>query len=322
MATALDAWKDGVQRVRKAPAILVGAFAITVFSTLPMAFVLHASIATHLGNSMAAVEAVEGFNLDWWQEFSTQTSSLSETFSPSIIGFAATLNNLSSILDGQLETPAIAWALGINFLIWTFLFGGIIDRYARQHATKASGFFTTSGVFFFRFLRLAVISLGVYWFLFSLVHGWIFNNWYSWATHEITVERTAFFWRLIMYVIFGTLLVIANIVFDYAKIRAVVEDRRSMLGALLSAIRFIIRHPGRNYQALLIKWGYLYWPHSTVVNRCPRRKRRKPHNVAWSYRSADVRARTTVRKTTLCSIANVSLSGIACTCSLYCKACS
>ena len=77
MATALDAWKDGVQRVRKAPAILVGAFAITVFSTLPMAFVLHASIATHLGNSMAAVEAVEGFNLDWWQEFSTQTSSLS-----------------------------------------------------------------------------------------------------------------------------------------------------------------------------------------------------------------------------------------------------
>ena len=252
MATALDAWKDGVQRVRKAPAILIGAFAITVFSTLPMAFVLHASIATHLGNSMAAVEAVEGFNLDWWQEFSTQTSSLSETFSPSIIGFAATLNNLSSILDGQLETPAIAWALGINFLIWTFLFGGIIDRYARQHATKASGFFTTSGVFFFRFLRLAVISLGVYWFLFSLVHGWIFNNWYSWATHEVTVERTAFFWRLIMYVIFGTLLVIVNIVFDYAKIRAVVEDRRSMLGALLSAIRFIIRHPGRIIRLYLL----------------------------------------------------------------------
>ena len=55
-----------------------------------------------------------------------------------------------------------------------------------------------------------------------------------------------------MYVIFGTLLIIANIVFDYAKIRAVVEDRRSMLGALLSAIRFIVRHPGRIIRLYLL----------------------------------------------------------------------
>ena len=41
-----------------------------------------------------------------------------------------------------------------------------------------------------------------------------------------------------------------NILFDYAKIRAVVEDRRSMIGALAAALRFIRRHPGAGVGAL------------------------------------------------------------------------
>ena len=35
-----------------------------------------------------------------------------------------------------------------------------------------------------------------------------------------------------LYLVFGALLVGASVVFDYAKVRAVVEDRRSMIGAI------------------------------------------------------------------------------------------
>jgi hypothetical protein len=35
----------------------------------------------------------------------------------------------------------------------------------------------------------------------------------------------------------------ANIVFDYAKVRTVVEDRRSMIMAFLASWRFIASHP-------------------------------------------------------------------------------
>jgi hypothetical protein len=48
--------------------------------------------------------------------------------------------------------------------------------------------------------------------------------------------------RLAMYAIFGMLIAGANLVFDYAKVRAVVEDRRSMFGALTSAIGFVRRN--------------------------------------------------------------------------------
>jgi hypothetical protein len=48
-----------------------------------------------------------------------------------------------------------------------------------------------------------------------------------------------------MYAIFITLVAVATIVFDYAKVRAVVEDRRSVTGALIASLRFILRNPIR-----------------------------------------------------------------------------
>ena len=40
------------------------------------------------------------------------------------------------------------------------------------------------------------------------------------------------------YLVFGLLLVLCNLVFDYARVRIVVEDRRSAIGALLAGARF------------------------------------------------------------------------------------
>ncbi len=65
------------------------------------------------------------------------------------------------------------------------------------------------------------------------------------ATRDLDVERTAFFWRAGMYAVFGALLVGANVLFDYAKVRLVVEDRRSALAALTAALAFIVRNPGQ-----------------------------------------------------------------------------
>jgi len=63
-------------------------------------------------------------------------------------------------------------------------------------------------------------------------------------THDVGVERTAFAYRVGAYLIFGALLVACNIVFDYARVRMVVEDRRSAIGALLAGGRFVRRHAG------------------------------------------------------------------------------
>ena len=241
----LGSWRDGLRRVFAAPAVIAGVFALTLLAALPLALSLRAAMQGHLGASLMGGEAADGVSYDWWQEFASQATGIGTTFTPSVIGFATTLDSVSGLLDARVLITPIAWALGLYVAAWIFLSGGILDRYARDHRIGAHGFFAASGTFFFRFLRLGVVSGAVYVFLFMHVHEWLFAKWYVNATRELSVEHTVFYWRLLMYAIFGALLAMVTTVFDYAKVRAVVEDRRSMIGALAAAIRFILRNPGR-----------------------------------------------------------------------------
>lgn len=242
--TALRALRDGLARVGGAPAILAGMYVVTLALSWPFAAALEGVLADHLGHSLAADRAASGVNYDWWQEFNSQAVGLGRTFVPGIIGFAAPLKNLSDLLDRHPLPAAIAGAVGASLVVWAFFAGGILDRYARQRATRTAAFFSACGVFFFRFLRLGAIAGLVYAVLFLHIHPWLFDHLYPSLTRDFTVERQAFAVRAGLYVVFGALLVAVNLVVDYAKVRAVVEDRRSMVGALVAAARFVLRHPG------------------------------------------------------------------------------
>lgn len=240
-------WLDGWRRIAAAPAVIAGVYLVTLLAAAPLATAMGSAMAEHLGASLAADDAADSVNYDWWQEFASQGSvlNLNSTFTPSIVGFAATLDSTSSLLDRRPIVAAIALALAFYVLAWLFLQGGILDRIARARRIGAHGFFAASGAFFFRFLRLGLVAGVMYWFLFTYVHEWLFAKWYVNATRDLAVERTAFYWRLLMYGIFTALLTLTTVIFDYAKVRAVIEDRRSMVGALIAAIRFIWRHPAR-----------------------------------------------------------------------------
>jgi hypothetical protein len=239
--TALAALRDGVRRVVQAPAVLLGAWFVTVLVSLPLTVALGESIANHLGASLQADSAAVGVNYEWMQEYAAQASGLGATFRPTIIGFAAVLDNLSALADNVRQPFVISAAAGAYIVLWLFLAGGTIDRYARDRKTRASGFFASCGVFFFRFVRLGVVMWVVYAFLFGLAHPWLFTSVYGKLTANVTVERSAFFIRVALYAVFGLVLGAFNLLFDYAKVRAVVEDRRSMTGALAAAVQFI-RH--------------------------------------------------------------------------------
>jgi hypothetical protein len=236
------AWLEGMRRVNRAPAVLLGVWVLTLLVSLPLASVLRGMLAQHLGRSLAADTAASGVNYDWMQEFSDQAAGLGVTFKPTIIGFGAVLDNLSAFMDDTERPVVIVGAASLYILLWIFIAGGVIDRYARDRATRTHEFFASSGVFFFRFLRLAVVQWIVYALLFGSLHPWLFDRLYPRMTHETSVERTAFVVRVALYLVFGVLVAAATMIFDYAKVRAVVEDRRSMLGAIAGALGFIRRN--------------------------------------------------------------------------------
>lgn len=109
--------------------------------------------------------------------------------------------------------------------LMTFLLGGVLDRLARDRATASHGFFAACGVYFFRFLRLMALAVPIYAALFL----WVYD-----ALPE---------GELPSYLLLAPLVLLVHVLFDYAKVRMVVEDRRSAIGALAASFRFIKRHP-------------------------------------------------------------------------------
>ena len=241
--TAWAAWRDGIRRVNSAPVVLIGMCLLTLLVALPLSVALRGLMAVQLGDSMFADTLADGASYDWWQEFLSQATGLGTTFVPSIIGFGAVLTNLSALLDNLPMATTIVGATSAWLVLWSFLSGGVLDRYARMRPTRSAGFFAACGTHFWRFLRLGILSGLVYWVLFTLVHPWIFEDFYPWVTRDTTAERTAFAVRMVGYIAFGGMLILCNIVFDYARIRIVVEDRRTAVGAFLAGARFVRRHP-------------------------------------------------------------------------------
>jgi hypothetical protein len=240
----LAAFRDGIRRVNGAPFVLVGMCLVTLLVAFPLSLVLRGTIAEHLGSSLAADTAASGTNYDWWQEFQAQASGLAATFVPSIIGFGAVLDNLGGFLDNLPLATAVAAAITAWMVVWSFLSGGVMDRYARIRPTRAHGFFAACGTHFWRFLRLGILAFAAYYVLFTFVHGWLLEDLYDRMTKNLTEERLGFVVRLALYSVFGILLVALNLLFDYARVRIVVEDRRSAIGALLAGARFVRRNRG------------------------------------------------------------------------------
>lgn len=240
--SAPASFREGIGRVNRAPVLLAGVCLITLLIALPLSFALRGMLAAHFGRSLAAESAAAGADYQWWQEFLSQATGLGATFVPSIIGFGAVLDNLDAFLDNEPMAATVAGVTAAWLFVWSFLSGGIIDRLARDRRTRTAGFFAAAGTHFWRFLRLGLFAALVYYTLFAWLHGWIFSDLYGDLVRDLTSERTAVLIRGAGYLLFGAVLLFFNLIFDYARIRIVVEDRRSAIGAIAAGARFVRRH--------------------------------------------------------------------------------
>jgi len=105
----------------------------------------------------------------------------------------------------------------VTLLFWAFAFGGILDRYARDRPTRATGFFAACGRHVMPLTRMAILPLAVALGLIAFTHTFLVGS-----------------------IVAG----IVDLVLLFARVRLVVEDRRSAVGSLLASVRFIRRNLG------------------------------------------------------------------------------
>ncbi len=232
---------DGVRRVARAPMVLAGAAMLTAAVALPPGLLLRDGLQAAgredraAGGPAAGGPAAGCIPLHWWR-FSADVYPVDgRPCADGAAGTDAPIADLRVVLGGEGPDPALAAVVVSYLLAWTLFSAGAIDRYARNRPTRGPGFFAACGTYGPRLLRLALFAGAVYWTLFRAVHPWVVG-----APPAGDGMPAA---ALLRHLGFGLLLALVGLVFDYARVRAVVEDRRSMLGALLAGWRFVRRHP-------------------------------------------------------------------------------
>ena len=239
----LAACGDGVRRIGRAPLLVLLTWMLTLIVSVPLTLGVRRDVERQLGASLQPAEASPGSQYDWLTAFSDQASGASATLGPSITGFGGVLDNLSAFLDGDLRPIVLGAAGAVYVLGWTLLAGGIIDRLARDRALRAHAFGQACGGYFFPLLRLSLISALVYGVILGRLHLWLFDDLFDKWNEGLASDRTAVLIRFALYGVFALALAACNLWFDYAKVRLVVEDRASALGALTAAARFQRRQP-------------------------------------------------------------------------------
>ena len=227
-----------------------------------------------MDHSLVAEELRSGFNSDWYREFKREAQGLGRTFQYSVVGVGGILDGLSAFLNGKLFQQFSA-ILGVGMLYlfgWTLLSGGVLHLYNTTAPPTFQSFALGSLRYFSRFLRLTLLAGVLYWLIYSQLLPSLADLVRMVARDQID-ERVAFLGSVAKYSVVLGALILVNLVFDYAKILTVTQQRRSSILAILKAAKLLGAHPGRMvglyvWIGLLgIGFFFLYWLVAPGINQ-------------------------------------------------------
>lgn len=234
---ALRSLLAGLWRALSSP-LLTG---VLWLGNLVAALMFGAIFFTAIGSDGAGYAEVGGrgelFDYVWWLDF-RQAEPV----------FLETLTHLSG------------WLVLLGLVAHTFLIGGVLEILdtARRKFTMR-GFFDGCGRRFLDFLGLLVLELALLWGL-DLLWNDMLGGWLDETIREgLLDERWALALDLGEAALFVAAFYIVRTGFDYARVRAVVEGRESVLLSALAGWAFLLRHPWSVF-LLVVGMGTLHIP--------------------------------------------------------------
>jgi len=244
--SSVKAALSGFGRVLASPALVLFLWFANALVAIPLAVSMAGSIEESIGGSLVQQNLRDGFDMGWYGEFDARAKGIEKTLSPSLVGAGAFFDNIEAWLNGRLfeMLPALV-ALGVVYaLLWALFLGGILHRYGdRSGLFRLSEFFAHGGEFFFRFVRLAVLSGFLYYLVYRFA-GWLFGRVED-AMRDVTVEKMVLGYVVAAALLVALLLTLIHMAFDYAKIATYKENRRSMILAAIKGFRLVLGNLGR-----------------------------------------------------------------------------
>ncbi len=182
---------------------------------------MYSAIAQHVGHSRVGEELARGFNAAWLVEFTISNADFLKGFSTSI-----------------------AYA-GIIFLaLNAVLSAGAFEVFAQGEGAKLHAFGRGVGKYFGSFARVVLVASFFYFVVFWFFNGPL-DRWLDRAFRDSTADRWHFTLNLVRVALTAFLVMVVNMMVDYAKAEVVTGERASALGALGQGAGFVIGRFGR-----------------------------------------------------------------------------
>ncbi len=246
--TAVGAAVRGLMITLGSPRLVIGLWLVNFVVALPMAVLIGTSIGNSVGGSLVHEKLREDFDVGWHGEYLHEARGIELSFTPTVVGAAGFYNNLESWLTGKLfsEFPPLVGAGILYAVLWAFLMGGVLDRFVRPAESAVSARFAQAcGIYFFRFIRLALSTTVLYFVVYRL-HRWMFAR-LDYLTRDVTSEWTVLWASLAVYLLTAFLITLVHMSFGYAKIATVLENRSGMLLAALRGVVFVFSFPAKTF---------------------------------------------------------------------------
>ena len=166
-----------------------------------------------------------------------------------------------------LQSRFTAYACACLFALFVlFVSGGILEAFRQDRRLNTGDFFAVSGAFFWRFVRLMLLSLMPFIFLWSL-HAQV-SRLSEYVGDRAAADQVGFCIKFAGAIILAGLALLLRLWFDLAKVRAVARNQRSMWRNMWESCALTWRNVGTLFwmyfrislvAAIPLLIGFLIW---------------------------------------------------------------
>ncbi|MEK6754942.1 MAG: hypothetical protein AABZ02_02200 [Bacteroidota bacterium] len=266
--TIISSFKQGLRQVSHTKRMVLFAWFVNVLFALVLALPFLNTLDGYLRGTVMDERLLHQVDPAWGETFRMdfEKSELVRGVDNTIFGYAPFFSHLEMTLNGAFVKSIGDFLSGLIFRLQiasgytsiiillgllyvgatSFLAGGFISIYSKDHRPTFTEFVADGGKYFGKFFRLALVALLVYYLFFTLLVDWVNRGIPRW-TEGAPSEETAFLYYMVKGIVVLFLLSVITMIFDYARIRIVVDVRTSAVFAFFAGARFTLVYFLRAY---------------------------------------------------------------------------
>ena len=269
----VSSFKQGVKLAARTKRMILFAWFLNVLFAMVLALPAMKQLDGYLRNSVMDEKILQHLDPAWAETYRVdmEKSEYTRSLDYTIFGYAPFLNHLEmqmeggfiKTLSGFLYDFFVRWQLNpgqfsllffISLLyvcVNTFLAGAFVGIYSKDYRSSFPEFLMDGARYFGKFFRIALVALIVYYLFFAVIVDWFNNSIYQWTQGSASETLPYAYYMIRNFVV---LLILSGLfmVFDYARVRMVVDDRTSALGSTAAGVRFAIPRLTNTYGLYLL----------------------------------------------------------------------